>query len=199
MIAAAPLSFALAVLAVGALAYFIVRWAYMTVLEHKSAEVSSLKTMVALRDDQLSNKFQTTSPDEAKRLMEALQAQINRISPRALSRDQKDKIQKKLIDLGVQPGPIMITWYPFDDGERLAQDYLSFFHGMGWAAQGHRIIGSRSDTGITLKVGKLSNPHQIQLAMRDAFSEAGIDFEMAEDGPSDQPHIHIGYAVRLND
>jgi hypothetical protein len=96
VIAQAPLIFAAAVIVVSGLAYAAARWAFGTVISQKDATIASLEARIKLRDDQLANKLQSTPPDEAKSIIQSLEARLNKLAPRRLERDHVEAIANRI-------------------------------------------------------------------------------------------------------
>jgi hypothetical protein len=71
---------------------FALRCRWKGVVGHKDARIEALEERVRLGDDQLSNKLQTTPPDEARQMIDALQAQISRLAPRRVPETARSAI-----------------------------------------------------------------------------------------------------------
>jgi hypothetical protein len=197
-ISAAPVSFVVAVLIVGSVVFLIARWSYATVITHKDARLATIEERLRLRDDQISNKFQTTSPDEAKGLIAALQEQVAKLQPRRLTDTQRSAISQAARPPDDAKWSLSLTWVgTSSDAERYAQDFSQLLSGIGWQLNSARIIGSGSEEGVFLRVPDPSNLEPRASALARALKAAEIEFDVVPIGvPFPQRaglNLHIGF------
>jgi hypothetical protein len=195
VISQAPLIFFTAVVVVGGIAYAIARWAYATIVSHKDATIASLEARVRLRDDQLANKLQSTTPDEAKALIAALQDQVAKLQPRRLTEVQRQALLEHAqapLDVTWRMG---IRWYGFaPDAELYARDFVDLFRQAGWDVAATRVIGGGHDRGVILAVGDPENLTDLERTIRRAFEKAGLQLALVQnDDAKKQPGLMIGF------
>jgi hypothetical protein len=199
VIAQALPAFVIAVLAATLLATVIVawalRWKWSTLVAHRDARIGSLEERVKMRDDQLNNKFQTTSPDEARQMMEALRAQVARLTPRRLPKEKRPALLEQLrLPPGGPKQRVDIEWEALIfDAEMLAQDLVSLFDTAGWDVGGSREIGGDPKSGIMLAVINPSNLTPTEIAVRTVLEQSGLTFNLVGDKSNAVPAIHIGH------
>ena len=190
-ISQAPLAFVACVLVAVAIIWIILNWRYAVVATHKNERIASLEERVKLRDDQLNNKVQSTSADEARKLIEALQARVAELAPRTLTKEQRAILTRGLLPPNGTEWNIRLTWDGLTpDAETLAEEFQLVFREAGWRVIATRNIGS-SGKGMVLNAS-LDDP--AALALRKALHDAGVGFTL-ETGPGAR-HFHIGRRER---
>src|SRR5262245_11962841 len=100
VIQGAPVFAAIYALLAAFFIWLIQKWAYGTVITHKDGKIAHLEERLKMRDDQLSNKLQSTPPSEAQEIIRTLQAQLESMKPRRLTETQKAAIAKTSIARG---------------------------------------------------------------------------------------------------
>lgn len=195
VIAAAPLSFAAALLVASGLVFLIARWMYSTVIAHKDARISSLEERVKLRDDQLSDKFQSTPPDEAKALIAALQEQVAKLQPRGLTDAQKKAIASRVGPPDGSEWRLRVRWNGLAfDAEAYAEEFMAILEQTGWKVHGIREIGGGGERGVILHVGDDKHLSSVELVLSEALTNAGIAFKVVQqEAAKAQPLLYIGY------
>jgi hypothetical protein len=189
VIAQAPLIFAAAVIVVSGLAYAAARWAFGTVISQKDATIASLEARIKLRDDQLANKLQSTPPDEAKSIIQSLEARLNKLAPRRLERDHVEAIANRI---GLPSG----TTYKIEilhdgscsDCSRFAADFVSLFGSVpGWEAVKGMVLGPGSlpPTGIGVCIAQAAKPSAAARTVMEAFRSANIKYDVLQMPPHD--------------
>jgi hypothetical protein len=176
---------------VAVLIWLIQRWAYGTLIAHKDGRIAHLEERVRMRDDQLSNKFQTTSPDEARELIATLQAQVKRLTPRRVSKANREAILEKLRVPEDETWGIGISWdAPTPDAERLARDFISLFSVSDWSVADSREFDSDIPAGITLFVPDMDTAEVS--AAKAALELSELPFATVIDRTAAHPHLQIG-------
>jgi hypothetical protein len=195
VIGQAPLIFSAAVIVVGGLMFVVARWAYSTVNSHKDARIGTLEAMIKLRDDQLSNKFNTTPPDEAKALIAALQDQVSKLQPRRLTQEQRATIRDVARAPAGEQWFIDLKWNGMaSDAERYAQDFRECLGLAGWAVRGNRIIGAGSDEGLFVIVADEGALPPSLTALLKALEMAAIKYEIDRTSTrGTAPQLFIGF------
>jgi len=72
--------------------WFVLRWAYSTVIEHKDAEINSLKTQLNSYQDKLDG----ATPDQAQARIAALERAVRGLKPRSMTNEQITTIRSRL-------------------------------------------------------------------------------------------------------
>jgi hypothetical protein len=167
------------------------RWRWRGVVGHKDARIEALEEHVRLRDDQLSNKLQTTPPEEARQMIDALQAQIARLTPRRVP----EAVRPVILDTLRRPldttRAIALSWdAPTPDAEILARDFNTLFREAGWDVGESREFDSGLPAGITLTVTDPAS--SCDRAAKNALEWAGLPFNVVSDSSNRFPHIQIG-------
>ena len=205
IIAQAFPAFLAAVLAATALAsalvWWVLNWKYRTILDHNKAEKAhsdaekaALKSMLTLREDQLSSRFQSTPRDEAVNMIEALKAQVASIAPRRITSNTKLELKALAAGPVNEERKIDISWEALAfDAERLAHDLISVFDQAGWHVEGSRNIGGDPTFGVALSVATPeSDPQRVA---RLVLEKSGLTFKTVTDATTVRPHIEIGHPV----
>jgi hypothetical protein len=193
-ISQAPLAFIACLLLAAAFMWIVLNWRYAAVAAHKNERIACLEERVKLRDDQLNNKVQSTSGDEARKLIEALQARVAELAPRTLTKEQRATITQGLHPPHEAAWSIRLTWDGLaPDAETLAEEFQSVFRDAGWRVIATRNIGS-SGKGMVLSAS-LDDPAGSVLSK--ALHGAAIVFTLeTRPGPL---HFHIGRRERSED
>jgi hypothetical protein len=191
-ISRAPLAFIACLLVPATIIWIVLNWRYAAVAAHKNERIASLEERVKLRDDQLNNKVRSISADEARKLIEALQARVADLAPRTLTKEQRATIVQGLHPPHEAEWSIRLTWDGLTpDAETLAEEFQSVFR--GWRVIATRNIGS-SGKGMALKAS-LDDP--AGLVLSKALQKAGVAFTLeTRPGPL---HFHIGGRERSED
>jgi hypothetical protein len=172
-----------------ALFAWALRWRWKGVVAHKDARIETLEERVKLRDDQL---IQSTSADEARQLIEALEARLDRLAPRRIPEGARPAILQAL-----RPPPnarwvIGMSWDPLmPDTEQLARELRSLFREASWTIYDERAFGFEFPPGITLTIRDPGDASD--LAARDALRRTGLPIDEQINALGRFPHIRIGH------
>ena len=182
MILQAPLIFTVACLVVSAMAYAALKWVFSSILEQNNAKIATLEERIKLRDDQLANKLNAMSPDEARAIIQKLEERLEKISSRKIPEGSRAILVEKLkLPHGVAYEVNIAYDMACADGNQFATEFLTLFSGVGgWTVNSNMLLGISSPppTGIAIRTRdpkKLSADEQI---IFDAFSAAGIAFDL---------------------
>jgi hypothetical protein len=135
VIAAAPWSFGLAVLAGIAIIAGFFRWAYGRVLAHREGEIKVLERQLADYKDKLSGAL----PDEAKTRIEALEQRLEAIAPMRLTPDEKQALATNAtLPQGIE---YKIGVYNDPHSEDYADDIGQALSMAGWKVRRDAMIG----------------------------------------------------------
>jgi hypothetical protein len=179
VIRAAPYPFLLSVAIVIGAVWFMVNWAYGTILSSKNAQLE-------LADRQLGDyrqKLSGASPDEAKSKIEALTTEINQLraqlQARRLTPAQRDAIAQTS---RLAPGQVFSIQIMRDmgasDGGAYANDFMAVFQAAGWkVSYGSILFGTPAPTGLALLV-KSSSLSAAEKMVFDALRGAQIQFDV---------------------
>jgi hypothetical protein len=156
-----------------------------------SSRADALKTRLDAASTRLGTLEQdtTSAKDELSRLRES-------IKPRHLTKDQKEKIRKALIESGYQPtGPIPISVYlGAEDGTIFAQDIKDAIESApGWHAPVSLSGLGGDEQGMAILVAVPPSPQFVPLwvgILQRAFHAAGRDIDV-EVSPNVKPHEAI--------
>jgi hypothetical protein len=186
----APLIFIAAAIAIGGLTFGAARWAFGVVIAHKDAKISALETMVKLRDDQLNNKFQTTTPEEAKALIAALRARVDQLTPLRIPKSARSALVEALRVPPEMKWRIDIWWdVPIAHAEQLGRDLVALFEDSGWEVDALRSFGD-IPAGITLTVAE--PPTASDKAAIEAVQLTGLPIKVVRDAANKVLQLQIG-------
>lgn len=181
VIAQIPLTFAAASLVVGGIVYAATNWAYASILLQKEAKIATLEERIKLRDDQLANKLATTPPDEAKVMIEKLEARLNRLAPRHLD-DAKQAILLERLRLPRDVNHRIEINHEGTCGDcnLFAAEFSAIFEKAGWSVENGMVIGipNMPLSGIAFRVGNAQNLSQVEQQVADAMRAAQIVFDL---------------------
>lgn len=149
-----------------------------------------------MRDDQLSNKLQSTPPGEAQEMIKALQAQLEAMKPRRLTEMQKAAIAKTSIARGGGNYTLVVAKdMGASDSGAYADDLVRAFQNLqGWNITAAAVLGpSRTAAcGLGLCVHNRTNLSTPERIVFDILQTAGVECEMIE---LVQPNAHVGLLV----
>lgn len=164
--------------------WLIQRWAFGTVITHKDGKIAHLEERLKMRDDQLTNKLQSTPPGEAQELIRTLQTQIDAMKPRRLTDTQKASIARTAIARGGGSYSLtIIRDMASADSGAYANDLIHAFGNLqGWTISSGAAIGPgrTAPCGLGLCVHNRSNLNPGERIIFDILQSAEIDFEMIE-------------------
>jgi hypothetical protein len=143
-----------------------------------NSKVAGLEERIKLRDDQLSGKFQNTSPHEAMKLIEELQKSVDAIPRDGLSTQQVSVLRSKL-ERSVGPSYTIDVVQNGFASDALLRDVRRLFSQL----QGWKLIDGSFQTGdippacgMLFEVSSESNPTSAEALVMSAFREAGVPF-----------------------
>lgn len=181
MIAQAPATFVAAVAIVGTAAFLVASWAYSAIVAHHLARIASLEERLKLRDDQLADKVQNTPPEEAQKLIEALQAQLDGLKPRRIVEPQKTTLSRAAVGRGGDAYTLSIlNDVSSPDGGAYASDLAAALSNLqGWKIERGSVMGPArtSQCGLALYVGDPTNLTKPERIVFDVLHAAGVLFE----------------------
>lgn len=182
VIVSAPLTFVTQAIAIGVIMWLIQRWAYGTVISHKDGKIAHLEERLKMRDDQLSNKLQTTPPAEAQELIKALQSQIEAMKPRRLTEQQRTAISSGAIARGGATYNLSIVRdMGSADAEAYTDDLIRAFQNLqGWTISPAAALGvsMKAACGLALCVQNPQNLSPPERIVFDVLQSSGVEFEM---------------------
>ena len=177
VIAQAPLVYIATIAAVAFVIWRIVEWHFKTRLENSASTVDLLNERLQDYKEKLSG----ATPDEARARMDALEARIEALGPRRISRDQQHKMIPHL-DPFKGSGIVISVDGVSPDAAGLSAGMKAAFGMAGWHITNPTIIGigSSPKSGIGLTVEDKSNLTAMQQAIVSAFRAANIEFDIKQ-------------------
>lgn len=189
VVSGAPFGFAAAILAAALLLYWIFRARYQDRLD-------TLEQRLKLRDDQISqfqSKVGSTSPDEVKARIDALEARVHAIAPRRATEAQKASIKA---DIASAPG---IAQFRYDSGggdsKSFGEELREVFRGAGWRTSSLNVLSASmmtSTTGLLVIVTDPTNLTSKQSSVVAALRKASIAFDIAPLDPQQDNRYGFG-------
>jgi hypothetical protein len=177
LISETPFSFGIAVLVLGTLIFFGLRWRYAGVIDGKDSEIS-------LQDRQLrdyKDRLDGASPKQAEELIQSLEARLAVLEPRKLTVDKRRILMERL---ALPPGKSYVIEVAHDGACADCDAYASGFAGVfseigGWTAVNSMVLGISgvSRKGLTLFVRDPKSPPDGASILIQALNAAKIDFE----------------------
>jgi hypothetical protein len=128
--------------------------------------------------DEYKDKLGGASPDEAKRRIDRLEAEINALKPRKLTDDQKVKLQALLFGLS---GSVSIaSELSVGDARVLAKDLIDAFHAAGWYTENPGVIGPANPppSGIAIRVNDPNHLGPKHIVILNAMRSIGLRFDL---------------------
>jgi len=183
MIADAPVSFVVAVVAGSFLISLAMDWRYGGLISGRDTVISTkeaeLKLAIAQRDD-YREKLGGASPDQAKARIDALEKRLARVEPRRLDQEQRAKLSSRLHSSPPNT-PIQIMHDgACADCNQYAADFNAILSAAGWqtrATAGLGIGGPLSPKGLTLRIYDVGNSSPEGILLAQAFEAAAIPFD----------------------
>ena len=177
VIAGAPASFVLAVLAVGALMWAGISWA-------KNAIIDQLNGQIQLQDRQLADykeKLNGATPSEAKARIDSLESRLARLEPRRLSIEQRNIIASYVT---VPPGVNYMISTQLEmacgDCRKYLEDFQDILHNAHWNIVPISLSNATaaSPKGIAILTPDTDHPLPEASALMTALTAAKIDFDL---------------------
>ena len=140
-----------------------------------------LQERIKLRDDQLSNKFNSTPPDEAKEIIKKLTDKLAKLLPRQLTEEQQ-KIIAQNINISDK--------YTIEIGHDMScsdecisfvkQLSIIFSNNPAWSVQNSAVLGPSllSPTGFGLYVSNPSSLSRPETIVSNALKAAAVSFDV---------------------
>jgi hypothetical protein len=163
----------------------------------RGRQLSISNETIRQRDGQLAeyrDKLKAGSDDEALAKLNALEAQVAKLTPRKLTEAQRQAIsQNARAPVGAEWG-IIIRWETTAfDAVVYAGDFISAFRASGWKVYKQPVTASEVRPGITLRVDDQNNLNIQERAVRTALDSAGIVFGIGQRTSKDgTPGLSIG-------
>lgn len=177
VIAQAPWTFAIALAALSALAYFAARWRFSARIEH-------LDERVKLRDDQIADykrKLDGATPDEARARLDALEKLVGHLKPRELTASQRATL---VAHLSRVTGKASLE---YTYGDRPSQDYCNLlaavFREAGWNVSDRHAVMTAWGTpnvGLRLMMPRDVPPTPMQEVVVASLQAAGVAFDYGD-------------------
>ena len=165
----APVTFVLAFFVVASLVWFALRWRYDGI-------VTALEARIAIRDDQISqykSKLEGATPEQARALIDALEARLQRLEPRRI----EPKTVGDMIEiLRLHPGSIDVAQdMQSPDARVLAVALSHVFNSAGWIVRSPMIVGPANppSEGLAVTIKDLNNPSERDRALFAAMDLIG--------------------------
>ncbi len=200
----APLLFLTALLVLGALLIGVMRVWY-------GDQISSLHKRIQLRDDKLSEfqeKLKTSSPDEAKARLDALESALANlardVTPRRLTSEQAKRLANEVrLPPGVQYQIDIINDMACGDCQSYANALRAVFNDVGgWTVRGPGVIGpgQAPRSGLAVLALDLNKLRPAEALVAKALREAGLlpELSRAPVNPIDQPDVSILITAEAN-
>jgi hypothetical protein len=177
VIADAPLTFGVAVLAAAIVVWLLFRH-----------QIANLKSSIQFRDDQIADyrtKLDGATPDEARARIERLEARIQQleaIAPRTLSHQQLEAVTE---EARRAPGRILVTYdLAASDGISLQSQFLQAFRKAGWTASGNFMAGGDEPYDHEFALNLPDKETKASQAARAALEAAHVRFVNGQAGDS---------------
>ena len=170
----APVAFATAMALVGGLALGAAALLY-------SYRLDSLNERLRLKDDQLADyktKLAGATPEEAKARLQALEDQVQRLSPRHLTAEQQAQIARIVTPL---KGRAMISAdAAVSDARMYANSFASAFTSGGWIVSTPLVmgVGLPPKTGLAVRVRDAASLTALQRLVEAALDEAHVPYDL---------------------
>lgn len=188
VIAQAPIIFLIALMVSGTVIWWVVNWSLSSVLAHRNAEITLLRSQ---RDD-YKDKLGGASPDQAKAKIDALEQTLNLTIGSSWQPLSKAEIKALSADLSNIPKVRVQIMYENALGKALAQSFYDAFKQAGWhgATFGP---GAALDAGITVGQGSGT-----AAALKTAIESASdLSVEVIRPNESEWPDL-VFLAVGIN-
>ena len=182
-VGSAPIVFGAIVLLLVALIWGFMHWSYRAVLSGKDAQITSLERGL----DEYRDKLDRASPDEARRRIEALEAELKtlriRLTPRRLTPAQRQAISdRSRRPAGTPSRSITVT----------AQESCSDCHAFAaeiadalatadnWSVTRQAVMNpeERPRSGLAIRVAEPTRPPLEAVVLQQALQSAGLAFSV---------------------
>lgn len=186
VIAEAPVTFGLALIALVAAIWWFMDWRYAGVIVNKDSDIASKVGELALarsqRDD-YKDKLSGATPDQAKARIDSLEARLGAVEPRRLTSDQRAALIARLSPPGGATPTISIAAEASGDSSQLAADFSAAFRSAGgWNIAEPMVmgIGNRPPSGIGINLPDPAKPSPEVLVVIKALQAAKIPFDVRQ-------------------
>jgi hypothetical protein len=178
VIAGAPATFAIALLALAGAIWWAMDWKYSSVISNKDSEISLIKGQ---RDD-YKDKLSGATPDQAKARIDTLEKIVSRLQPRRLSSDQATELVRTLSQISSR-GIQITNDLTCPDCSAFTNDLRSAFNRGGWKVIPMTVMGPNptrvSAKGLALIVGNPQSLNHDEGALVEVFKKIAIPFDVA--------------------
>jgi hypothetical protein len=198
MIADAPTSFVIAVLATALLIWIALDWRYGGIISNKDSEIVIVK---AQRDDYQA-KLGGSSPDQAKARIDDLENQLRvlrgQVEPRHLRPEQRQAITQSARVAGGMHALIIVHEGGRPDCPLLAADFENVFRNAGWQVGNGVVMGpaQRPTRGIALMIPDPNNLSADAEVLQRALRAAQIEVELMRRPFNQAPEIELFITAR---
>jgi hypothetical protein len=183
VIAGAPATFVIALLALAGAIWWALDWKYSGVISNKDSEISLIRGQ---RDD-YKDKLSGATPDQAKARIDNLEQRLvrlaRRVEPRGLTQEQRAALSATA---KIQPGSNVVT-IAHEGGCTDCPDYAADLEAAlrqgGWKIHGGGVlmgVSQRPATGLALMVGSVQNLDPQERTLKQALESAKISFDILE-------------------
>jgi hypothetical protein len=186
-VASAPTLLAAVIVVVTAVVWGALHWSYRAILSEKDAHIASLERRLADYRDNLSG----AAPDEAKRRIETLEAEVEmlrlRLQPRRLTPIQRQAIvDRSRLPAGGQPREVTVLHEDnCSDCASFAADLEAALRTEGsWRVSTQVMTdpAERPRTGLGIRVHDPLRPPSEAVVLQQALRSAGLPFTMLAGG-----------------
>jgi hypothetical protein len=186
-VAAAPVTFVIVLMVVIAAVWGGLHWTYRTVLANKDQRIAVLERRVAEYRDKLSG----ATADEARRRIDALEAEIEtlrrRLNPRHLTPSQKQAIlDRSRQPAGAPPRAVtIIREEKCSDCAAFADEIVDALRAAGsWTVTTETVpeITQRPRSGLAIRVTEVLRPPLEAVALQRALQAAGLSLVVIAGG-----------------
>ncbi|MQT12114.1 hypothetical protein [Segnochrobactrum spirostomi] len=170
----APVPFITAIIFFGWLVWLAVRREYSTRLNNTESKLELSNARIADYERKLSG----ASPDEASARIENLEAQLEKLMPRRVTAEQREKIR---IALNGTSGNISIgSDMACADAPAFSAGLTSAFRNAGWHVENPSFMGLSNPptSGVGVRCADPGNPSDLEAATIKALHAGGVHFDV---------------------
>jgi hypothetical protein len=185
-IRAAPYPFVLAVAIVAGAIWFIVNYAYRTILSSKNAQLELADRQLA----EYKQKLSVASPDEARSKIDSLIAEITALRAKLEGRRLTSEQREKIVEFGrLSAGNSFKIQINRDmgasDGGAYADDFMNAFRVAGWqVSYGSILFGAPAPSGLAVFVKDLNSPSSAETIVLESLKRAQMKFDTIQNAPA---------------
>lgn len=186
-IASAPILAATILVTALVVIWAVLHWSYRTALSNKDSHIAFLERRVADYRDRLGG----ATPDDAKRRIDALEAELKalriRLQPRRLTPSQRQSIiDRSRLPAGAKPAAVLVAHEATcSDCRAFAEDLFGALGERGNWETTATVIEAPADrprTGLGIRVEQPLRPPPEAVRLQAALRSAGLPFDMVAGG-----------------